>query len=1068
MQIKEYSKDLISMVSLADENQTYELEALIKNYQNNKISQEMFNSVLKRLNGDKNCMFDLEEEYLDISINLDEKTRNNIRFTIIGKENIITYCKTEDINSIDENDIIILQKNNIKYVDLNEYRVKFNLKNEKILSKKAKEVKSIISKWSTLKKIFRYKKRISFKTTDHLFQYDMTLLKTSNKENKTIPGRPIKKKMFKDKPHLKKFMQPPIHIKDIDGWFSKFKPNDDVPMKGRTIEDIKSFKSVKQSNVFNNDVEYEVELEYIGNKSEILKKPSSKEILIKMIQNVIIILQCINKSYYIISESEKNDVKKEYQAIMGDYKFNGPMNVTLEKKHIIEHKYEDYNNIVSIRKHYSVTDKADGERNLLIIVSTGKMYLMNRKNDIKYIGASCTELAGTILDTEYILKDKDDKNINLLMIFDAYFYKGEDLRNKILENIDDEDTTNKARLNYVNDAYDIINEKLVLEVNNNLEISLKEFEFGDIDEYDEEIEKLIDEQILELTQTDGDDTDEINKINEVLANLKADTKIFKMSSGLLEKENVRRYKTDGLIFTPINLVVGEDPKSDKAPKFNGRWYSSFKWKPPEQNTIDFLVEIMKDPENTKNDLIKYNSDGISYKTLILKIGYDPRRHNKHNSFRLLNENIVYEQDFKPINFVPIEPYIKDSYLAPVIIENGNIYTDEDKNIISDGMIIECKYDIDSTNIFKWLPMRVRDNLTPNDFITSSNVWNCIHNPVTLQMITSGKVDHSEKYDVYYNRKLRRDQRKCNPMYDFHSFIKRKLITENVLGDKNLLDTSIGKGGDLNHWVSAKVNLLVGLDISLDGLIDSDNGACNRILDKSVSTNNIKLSEQSLIVWGDTSKNMINGNAGLDDLNKYYLNIIYGNILFEDIANTKLQQFHNLGNISNGGGFDTISSQFSIHYYFKNEDSLNTYLYNISNSLKKGGRFIGTCLNGLLVFNNLVDAEDGTIKNNDKDLCWKITKKYNQPELNPNNNSLGLEIDVYNESIGVSFKEYLVNIDYLTLMCEKFKLNLIETNSFRKIYDSISKEKKKYGEIHKMTDQMKIYSFMNSYFIYEKQ
>ena len=61
------------------------------------------------------------------------------------------------------------------------------------------------------------------------------------------------------------------------------------------------------------------------------------------------------------------------------------MNVTLELKNIVKHSYEDYkNDINSIRNGYTVTDKADGERNLLVILSDGRLFMVNRKNDIKF------------------------------------------------------------------------------------------------------------------------------------------------------------------------------------------------------------------------------------------------------------------------------------------------------------------------------------------------------------------------------------------------------------------------------------------------------------------------------------------------------------------------------------------------------------------------------------------------------------------------------------------------------------------------------------------------------------
>jgi hypothetical protein len=1048
MKIKPYAKALEELVAKAEKNTNYELEVLIKNYQNNVITQDKFFNVLKRLNSESHIMFSNEEEYLDIIV-------DSVRFTIVGNNNIIKYCQSEDIKSINPKYIHIVQKTNINKIDINDYKIRFNLKNEITLDRKTKIVSDILKEWKTTYKIFRYKKRISFLTHDNMFQYDMTMIK-SNKVSEKGPNTTMKKRDIPN--YKKKYVAKPFHIKNFNQWFNKFNDNDDVPMIGKSFDKLVHYKSVKQSKVFDNDLEYEIEIEYIGNKLQ-GKKPSPKTILLNMIQNLIIVLQAYHKTYYIISDNEKNDVITQYNTLMNSYRFSAPMNVTLEKKHMIERSYVDYNNLVSIRKEYSVTDKADGERNLLIILQNGQMYLLNRKNDIKYLGASCIELGGSILDSEYILHDKHNNNINLLMLFDAYFYKGTDIRNRILQRSQEEIIENKikeSRLEISQEIYDILQTKLKLESNNNLRIHLKQFLFGDDDIYTKETEMYIDNQQKELIKY-SEDEQEYTDILESISIHKSDQKIFECCSNLYSKEY--EYKIDGLIFTPRNLFAGEEPGT--KPKFNGRWYRSFKWKPPEENTIDFVVEIMKDPNNITKDLIKNNSSG-SYKTLILKIGYDPEKHNVYNSMRVLNENIVYVKEFTSIEFFPADPYSKDACYAPILLEDDNIYTLDDKMIIKDGMIIECKYNIDESGIFKWSPMRVRDNLTPNDYITANNVWNCIHNPVTLDMITTGKSESdNNEFDIYYNNNTKRRERQCTPMYDFHSYVKKKLITDNISGNNNLLDTSVGKGGDLNHWISANVNMVVGIDVCKYGLVEPS-GTCNRILKKSIDLNDIHFAENSLIIWADTSKNIMK-DGGLDLLNKYYLDIIYGNKLFENIENSKLKKFHNLGNVSEGGGFDMVSCQFSIHYYFENSTILNTYLSNVSNSLKSGGIFIGTCLNGTKVF-NLLKTND-TIRNEGEYTCWKITKKYTNKKFSVNENSLGLEIDVFNESIGISIKEYLVNMDYLIFMCDKYKLRIKEVDSFETKYSNMGSEK--YGTVDKMTDDMKKYSFLNNYFIFEK-
>ena len=56
------------------------------------------------------------------------------------------------------------------------------------------------------------------------------------------------------------------------------------------------------------------------------------------------------------------------------------------------------------------------------------------------------------------------------------------------------------------------------------------------------------------------------------------------------------YKYDGLIYTNINYPVGYDENNvwDYDTNTHRTWKSNLKWKPPEENTIDFLVKFEKD------------------------------------------------------------------------------------------------------------------------------------------------------------------------------------------------------------------------------------------------------------------------------------------------------------------------------------------------------------------------------------------------------------------------------------------------------------------------------------------
>ena len=129
-----------------------------------------------------------------------------------------------------------------------------------------------------------------------------------------------------------------------------------------------------------------------------------------------------------------------------------------------------------------------------------------------------------------------------------------------------------------------------------LVLKKKKFFYGDESIMENETKTLISD--LESKKSSFDqESDEYNKIAEQITTLKRDTKIFDEAKKVYEKEYP--YKIDGLVFTPRSLKVGQEPNREKKNMFDGRWYNCFKWKPPDENTIDFLVKFKKHPENGK-------------------------------------------------------------------------------------------------------------------------------------------------------------------------------------------------------------------------------------------------------------------------------------------------------------------------------------------------------------------------------------------------------------------------------------------------------------------------------------
>ena len=142
------------------------------------------------------------------------------------------------------------------------------------------------------------------------------------------------------------------------------------------------------------------------------------------------------------------------------------------------------------------------------------------------------------------------------------------------------------------------------------------------------------------------------------------------------------------------------------------------------------------------------------------------------------------------------------------------------------------------------------------------------------------------------------------------------------------------------------------------------------------------------------------------------------------------------------------------------------LKNVSNSLKAGGIFIGTTLDGKKVF-DLLKKNNTLMEHKNGELLWKISKKYDFNKFNNDESSLGYKIDVYMESIGKTNTEYLVNYNYLESVLEDYNLKLIEYLDFSDVFDRLSSFNTKYGDALDMIDELKTYSFLNKCFVIEK-
>jgi len=225
---------------------------------------------------------------------------------------------------------------------------------------------------------------------------------------------------------------------------------------------------------------------------------------------------------------------------------------------------------------------------------------------------------------------------------------------------------------------------------------------------------------------------------------------------------------------------------------------------------------------------------------------------------------------------------------------------------------------------------------------------------------------------------------------YHNFIKNNIIQKYITKPSKLLDLAVGKGGDIGKWKkNENIVYVEGYDINKTSIKEA--------------RRRLKLAKIKIPV-------------------KFYVKDLSRDTLV-------LQKF------------DVISIQFAFHYFFKNEDTLQTILDTINLNSKKGTILMMTILNGTLIKN--INTPDLQVKKLDKN-----------------------NFDVYNNELSVYIKysvldvptiEYIVDPIFLIFKMKSISFELMDTLNFSEFdYKSFD-----------LTRLEKKYSFMNQIYIFEK-
>ena len=834
-----------------------------------------------------------------------------------------------------------------------------------------------------------------------------------------------------------------------------------------------SFDSMKTCDLSNATVKYQYEIGW----TDLTSKHE------KILSHVIRMLQIIQDTIIPITKVKANEVRKEYLDLVSghvdrrvpDAQFLAPKPVTLEQRQLVsgdDFPAEAYGNI-TILKGYCVTDKADGERMLLFVNKKGEAYFINsdleiRPSSFSFATSGARAISGPILiDGEYVAARRriDHVQKDLYAAFDIYFVKDDAVYKYPL--------VNTASSPSAKTRYDILRD-----ICSKCEDA----------EYHELIAKT-------HSFAEGDNMRDACK-------------------ALLSKKTLP-YDIDGLVFTPADLsVCAYYPGNAVKFPVSMRWDMVFKWKPPEQNTIDFLVSEV-------SPKIRDPATNVIYRGFELMTGYDAnqwepitvseglrQRYGTSQHGSKMKDSRYVKRVFKPLTN-------GDAGVGVAMVPDACVCVDG--SVFATDTIVEFGFDVDAWRTGKhisrcWIPLRVRADKTrtyrntntisktANDFKVAMSIWRSIHKPVTIEMLTSPlqKADTpslpgslAERLlsvdDVYYSRRIPHQHRLSVNMLNFHNHGVKKVLYHTYADKKDtLLELACGMAGDLPRWQDEGFRFVLGIDLVSDNICKAGDGSYARLLNtiNTFRQRGINRTSQHIVfAIGDCAMPIRNGACTDDPESKALLRVI-----FKRQSPVRLDPMYRQINGAAENNFSTVSCQFAIHYFFQSEEKLNGFLDNVADNLRSGGVFIATFMDGQQV-HDLLTTNKGIVEGRKRNVpVWAIIRKYDTfgdiPVANiPVAESsamgaaralvqadvFGKHVDVYIETTGKLIPEFLVHTPTLIAKMKDRNMSLVDTQLFSYNFNQVPATAQLYSDIVALRDDpvQTQFSFLNRWVVFRK-
>jgi hypothetical protein len=489
------------------------------------------------------------------------------------------------------------------------------------------------------------------------------------------------------------------------------------------------------------------------------------------------------------------------------------------------------------------------------------------------------------------------------------------------------------------------------------------------------------------------------------------------------------YENDGIVLS----APGESYNSNIV----------YKWKPLENNTIDFLamkvdksalMSLSGSIELPANHTLYYLFVGINQKMRQL-LGINFIQGYK-SIFPTIANNIdgdftggggfhqQYGEVYYPIQFSPSFDPTAFIYFCPNSLK-----------LDLDHKIVELRRPLNKNTVIlevgKWDMIKIREdrkfeqNYFGNDMLTAESIYQNYVIPFPIEHLWKPPLGYFQKQSDEI-----RDMWKTRNY--FQRFVVGSLITKYAMSAQWIVDLASGRGADLKRYIDSGIKNAIFVDI--------DRVALSELVDRKLSI-------------AQTSRNNDRKTSGMRVYTHAHDLKDKADVIFSNIEKFGFKK----------GEADFVMMNFAIHYLCDKTENIRNLAVLVNTILKKGGIFVFTVMSGQSVFNAIKDikySESLRITENDV-VKYEIKKLYKGTELTDVGQNIAVKLPFRDELV----EEPICNIDHVVSVFEKKGFDLQDNSSFADMLNAFEKSKR--DEFHKLSKDDIMYSELHNYVVLRK-